>query len=261
MKVPNKKIGVLDLNIDNLFILNSLRQKFINDDIYYINDVSIENVDEMDKEELNQIVSKLISSLLEKEIDLLLVVSDSIIEFCEELFNDIKIPVIQIINETIEYVNEQYEHKNVGFLSSNSMIEANIYQKNIRYNHLYNMPGDELRDLIRKQLVKTSESFQEAKNIVAPVYKKELDIIVPSLINYLSVKTEINEFLKDVILIPVDEILVNLVINNLYPNQELPSKGKGMTYICSYVPNDVSAINRILKTKYKVIDLNIVLNK
>ena len=44
MKVPNKKIGVLDLNIDNLFILNSLRQKFINDDIYYINDVSIENV-------------------------------------------------------------------------------------------------------------------------------------------------------------------------------------------------------------------------
>ena len=102
---------------------------------------------------------------------------------------------------------------------------------------------------------------KEAKNIIAPVYKKELDIIVPSLINYLSVKTEINEFLKDVIIIPVDEILVNLVINNLYPNQELPSKGKGMTYICSYVPNDVSAINRILKTKYKVIDLNIVLNK
>ena len=40
-----------------------------------------------------------------KEIDLLLVVSDSIIEFCEELFNDIKIPVIQIINETIEYIH------------------------------------------------------------------------------------------------------------------------------------------------------------
>jgi len=256
MKLPNKKIGVLDLNIDNLFILDTLRKKFINDDIYYINDITIENVDEMDKEELNQAVNKLLNILLEKQIDVLLIVSDSIIEYCEELFVDLKIPVVKIVEDTINYVNEHYEYENVGFLASNSMIEANIYQKNIRYNHLYTMPGDGLRDLIRTHLVKTSESFQETKNVIAQVYKKELDIIVPSLINYLLVKTEITEFLKDVTLIPVDDVLTNNVGKILYPNNDYPEKGKGITYLLSNVALDVKAINRIIKTKYKIIDLN-----
>jgi len=118
------------------------------------------------------------------------------------------------------------------------------------------MPGDGLRDLIRTHLVKTSESFQETKNVIAQVYKKELDIIVPSLINYLLVKTEITEFLKDVTLIPVDDVLTNNVGKILYPNNDYPEKGKGITYLLSNVALDVKAINRIIKTKYKIIDLN-----
>ena len=59
------------------------------------------------------------------------------------------------------------------------------------------MNGDNLKNLIRNQLVKTTETFQEAKNVIASVYKKDLDLIIPSLINYLMVKTEINEFLKE----------------------------------------------------------------
>lgn len=256
MKPIKKNIGVLDLNIDNIYFLNKLREKFVNDDIYYINDLSIEDIDSMAVDEINKKINDLITYLMSKNIDILVVASDNIVEYCEELLNSLSIPVIQVVNETLNYVNENYEYKNIGFLSTTSMIKANIYQKNLRYNHLYNMPGDSLQQLIRTHLVKTTESFQEVKNIIAPVFKKDLDIVIPSLINYLMVTTEINEFLKEVEVIKIDEILCDIIQKQLYKLQDMPIKGKGKTYICLKDKIDISSLNRILKTKYNLIDIN-----
>lgn len=254
MKNIKKTIGVLDLNIDNISFLNALRNKFVNDDIYYINDLTIENIDEMDVEDINKNINNLITYLMSKQIDILVVVSDNIVEYCEELLNSLSVPVIQIVNETINYVNENYEYKNIGFLSTTSMIKANIYQKNLRYNHLYNMNGDDLKDLIRNHLVKTTESFQEVKTVIAPVFKKDLDIVIPSLVNYLMVTTEINEFLKDVEVIKIDELLCNSIQKQLYKLQELPIKGKGKTYLCLNDTVDEKQLKRLLNIKYNIIN-------
>lgn len=254
MKNIKKTIGVLDLNIDNISFLNVLRNKFVNDDIYYINDLTIENIDEMDVEDINKNVNNLITYLMSKQIDILVVVSDNIVEYCDELLNSLSVPVIQIVNETINYVNENYEYKNIGFLSTTSMIKANIYQKNLRYNHLYNMNGDDLKDLIRNHFVKTTESFQEVKTVIAPVFKKDLDIVIPSLVNYLMVTTEINEFLKDVEVIKIDELLCNSIQKQLYKLQELPIKGKGKTYLCLNDTVDEKQLKRLLNIKYNIIN-------
>lgn len=262
MKKINKKIGVLDMNIDSIYFLNALRNKFVNDDIYYINDTEIETFDEMDTKEIHNHVSNNINYLLSKNVDIIVVVSDSIVEYCEDLLQDIKIPVVKIVDETIEYVNNNFEYKKMGFLSTSTMIEANIYQKNFRYNHLFNMNGDKLKTLIRTHLVKTSESFQEVKNVIAPVFKKDLDVIIPSLINYLMVKTEINEFLKDVSIIPVDEILCNKVEGILYNEESLPIKGKGKTYVClNNDQMDLNQLNRLVKVKYQIININDKISK
>ncbi len=262
MKKINKKIGVLDMNIDNIYVLNAIRSRFITDDIYYINDTEMETFDEMDTKEIHNHVNNNINYLLSKNVDIIVVVSDSIVEYCEDLFQDIQIPVVKIVDETIEYVNNNFEYKNIGFLSTTTMIEANIYQKNFKYNHLFNMNGDKLKYLIRNQLVKTSESFQEVRNIIAPVFKKDLDVIVPTLVNYLMVRTEINEFLKDVSIVSVDEILCNKIEKIIYNDQKLPSKGKCKTYIClSKDEIDLKQLNRIVKIKYEIININDEISK
>lgn len=256
MKPQKKIIGVLDMNIDSIYILNALRKRFVNDDIYYIHDSNVETFDEMTQEDINKYVNEKIDLLLSKNIDLLVVVNDSIIEYCEELLSNVKVPLVQIVNESINYVNQNYEHKNFGFLATSSIIEANIYQKNFRYNHLYNMNGDNLKNLIRNHLVKTTESFQEVKNVIASVYKKDLDLIIPSLINYLTVTTELNEFLKDVDILPIDKVICDSITNILYKGVELPLKGKGKTYILSKEEVHVKQINRIVKDKYYLVKLD-----
>jgi len=257
MKKVNKKIGVLDMNIDNIYSLNLIRETFKNEDIYYINDTEIETFDEMDVKDIHEHVSENINYLLSKDVNVIVIVSDSIIEYCEDLISEIKIPIVNIVDECINYVNENYEYKNLGFLATSSIIEANIYQKNFRYNHLYNMYGDNLKQLIRNQLVKTTETFQEAKTVIAPVYKKDLDLIIPSLINYLMVKTEINEFLKDVDIVPIDKVICDKIKDIIYKDQELPIKGKGKTFICLNQENlDLNQLNRLVKVKYQIININ-----
>ena len=262
MKKVVKKIGVLDMNIDNIYLLNKLREVFKSDDIYYINDTEIETFDEMDVKDIHAHVSSNINYLLSKEVDVIVVASDSIVEYCSDLIQDINIPVINIVDECINYVNDKYEYKNLGFLATSSIIEANIYQKNFRYNHLYNMNGDNLKHLIRTQLVKTTETFQEARNIIANVYKKDLDLIIPSLINYLMVKTEINEFLKEVDIVPLDEILCEKVKATIYSKVTLPVKGKGKTFVCLNQDHiDFTQLNRLVKVKYQTININEELSK
>lgn len=253
MGVPNKNIGVLDLNIDNIYFLNALKDRFKNDNIHYINDMSIDNVDELSADDINKSINNVINYLMSKKIDVLVVVSDSVVEFCEEQLNSLSIPVINIVNESINYVNEQYEYKNFGFLSTTSMIEANIYQKNLKYNHLYSMYGDDLKILIRNQLVKTTESFQEVKNVIASIYKKDVDVIIPSLMNFLTVYTEIFEYIKDIDILPVDKILCDAVEKVLYNGQALPIKGNGKVNIYYNQEIDSKMIDRIVKVDYKLV--------
>lgn len=265
----NKRIGILDMTIDNMFLINMVRDIFKNDDIYYISDMNHTNTDvqldefEFDDEEkkekdINDIVSKNLNYLLSKDIDVLVIANDTIIEYCEELIESIKIPIVHIVNETINYINKNYEFKNIGFLACTSIMEANIYQKNFRYNHLYNMNGDVLRDIIQNQFVKTTETFQEVKNIVLPYRKKDLDIIVPSLVNFLMVDVEFGEWVKKATLLPIDKIICDAISHILYGKEEYvsPKKGKGKTYVFLDEDVDKTIINRFVKSKYELININ-----
>ena len=117
------------------------------------------------------------------------------------------------------------------------------------------MNADEMVNLVRTHLVKTTETFQEAKNIIAPVYKKDLDVIIPSHVNLLMIKTELFEFLKDVNVVPIDEIICDKLKQHLYGNNGLPIKAKGKTYL-NLKGNDSIELKRFLKHKYFVVEEN-----
>lgn len=188
-----------------------------------------------------------------KNIDLLLVISDTIVEYCMELVNSYSIPIIQIVEETIDYVNEQFEYKNLAFMACNNMIEANIYQKNFRYNHLYTLVADDMDKLLYEGKTKTSESFAQTRACLLATAKKDIDVIIPSKIHFLLLKTEIYEFLKNVIVVPIDEVLTTKVIESLYKKNPLPQKGKGKVII--HINKSISdkVLSKYLNIKYKII--------
>ncbi len=254
MEKEKKVIGVIDADNNNIYVLNTLYNTFKNCEILYYNTNTVEKYEGLDEETFVSDVKNSIDFLINNKVDILVVASDTIIEYCMPVIEEIKIPYILITEETINYINEKYEYKNLGFLACTSVIEANMYQKNFRYNHLYNMTSDSLTETLKNYKVKTSESFQETKMVVGPVSKKGLDIIIPSSINYLMLKTEIFEFLKEVDLLPIDEVIAEKVNTMLYNNLP-PIKGKTNVTIIETIDKDKKEFDKYLQCDYRVVNI------
>ncbi len=255
MEKNRKKIGVIDANNENIYLLNALNNAFKNCDILYFNIDTVEKYEGLDNETLVKDTKDAIEYLVSKNIDFLVFASDTIIEYYSDELEQLKVKYILITDCTINYINENYEYKNFGFMACTSVIEANLYQKYFRYNHLYNMTSDSLTETIKNFKVKTSESFQETRLVVAPVAKKGLDIIIPSSVNYLMLKTEINEFLKEVDILPIDEVICNNISTQLF-NNLLPVKGKTRVFILTKEIIAKDTFAKYMKCSYKMFNIN-----
>ena len=159
---------------------------------------------------------------------LLVIVNDTLIEYGKELFEELDVKKVYIVDEIIDYVNENYDLKNMAFFAPQGIIESNMYQKNFKYSRLYNLNADNMMESLNNALMKTSASFNDMKLALLPIYKKELDVIIPTLPNLLLFQTEIYEYIKsrDVDVVPVDKIIVSKTKKVLKTIKEIEFKDK-----------------------------------
>ena len=55
----------------------------------------------------------------------------------KEIYNNLNVDEYR--DYIINYVNEHYEHKNILFLAKSYIVKSAMYNKNFRYNRLYNV--------------------------------------------------------------------------------------------------------------------------
>jgi len=242
-------IGIIDMNINNISILNYLTPVFKHEDFIYINDLQQLEYEGLTPEAINERVKKNIDILLTCGIKLLIVVSNTIIEYCLPYLKKLPVPFISIVDVIIDYVNNKYEHKNMAFLASTNIMEANLYQKRFRYNHLYPLISDELDKIINDNKLKTNTSFSTTKELFKPVMKKDVDIIIPTTVNMMLMKTEINEYMPFINIVNIPELICDK-INNILTTPEM--KGKGKTTIYINVSKKKANFQHLLSVKYKL---------
>lgn len=218
----NRNIIVLDMGIGALSVLNLLKQELSNETIVYMNDLDIENYEGMEFYDIERRIEVLIERALKYNPKLILLANDTLIEYGKDYFEKLNIEKVYIVDEIIEYVNQNYELKNMAFFAPQGIIESNMYQKNFKYTRLYNLNADNMNRSLSNALMKTSESFNDMKIALLPVYKKELDLIISTIPNMLLFQTEIFEYVKgrDVDIIPLDKILVDSTIKKLNTIEE-----------------------------------------
>ena len=247
-------IGILDMGIESFNILSTLSQEFKYERFVYINDLKNYPYEGKKEEDILAYVKANVEVLLKEGIKLLIVSSDTIIEYCSDYLSSLKIPTLQLVSTLIDYVNQNYEQKNIVLLAKNAIIEANLYQKNFKYNHLYNIACDDLENIINSKLIKTSKSFSKTKETFKSVIKRDVNIVVTSSPYLLNLKTEILEYLK------IDEITdLGEIFAQKIREQKLPlyDKGKGKITIISNIEKKEFKIRTYWsKLKYQYLYLN-----
>lgn len=192
-----KPIILLDMGINGLSALNELASSIDNEDIIYMNDMLIDNYELLEEIDIQKRIDILLDRVKELDPKLIVIANDSLIEYGKEKLDALNVTYVNIVEEIIEYVNRGFEGKNMAFFATQGMIEANLYQKYITYSRLYNLNADNIMDSLSKARMKTSESFKDMKNALMPLYKKDVDLVIPTLPNIMLFKTEIMEYIDN----------------------------------------------------------------
>ena len=264
----NKPVVVLDLAYSSMYSLNKLKEALPYESIVYINDLEKDTYEATDADMIQDIpgiieeIKRLVDMALKYEPKLLVVASDSILEYGKEVLDNVNIPKIYITDVICEEVNKNFEFKNMAFFATQGIIEANLYQKNFHYSRLYNLNADNMMDALKNFKMKTSDSFNQVKIALYPMYKKDVDVIIPSISNILLFQTEIFEYAKDqnkdLSVLKIDEILANASKKMIKYNADMKLKAKKEVYI---LVNRIDKAQNIKELKLKEKDLKKTYNK
>lgn len=234
-------VVVLDLGYNALYALNAIKRELNNENIIYLNDLNKETYDVLSEEEifdLNAVlenIKELIARALKFSPKLIIVANDSIIEYGKELLDAVEVKKIYLTDVIIEEVNKNYEYKNMAFFAPQGIIEANLYQHNFHYTRLYNLNADNVTDALKNFKMKTSDSFNQVKNALLPLYKKDVDVIIPTFSNILLFQTEIFEYVKDqnkdVVILNIDDLLAENAKLSIGNVQSEKQKNKRSVFI------------------------------
>lgn len=189
-------IGILDSGVEGFNVLKTLSDKFKHERFVYINDLKNYPYFNMTEVEALELIKANVERLRQENIKLLIVTSDVIVDLAKEYLESLDIPVFDVVSLLIDFINDNYEQKNIALFARAEILEANLYQRNFKYNRLYNIASDELEELIKSNGLKTSQSFIKTKETFRMLKGKGLDVIIASSPYLILLKTEIEEFLS-----------------------------------------------------------------
>ncbi|MFA6627970.1 MAG: aspartate/glutamate racemase family protein [Bacilli bacterium] len=242
-------IGILDMNIENISILNDLAKAFPHEHFIYVYDPECPQYEGLSEEEIQLRVTKNLNYLISRQVKLIVTVSSTIVEYCRDLLEQAFVPVVNIVDSIVDEVNNRYEHKNMIFLANEYMVQANLYQKNLRYNHLYAIYSDNLNRLIKDQKMKTSDSFRLMRENMRLLLSKDVDVIVLGHVNLMLLKTEIHEFLPEADILDIGALLVEKVKAALLTVENMSMRGKQIIEIPQIASQQKADYSKILHIK------------
>ena len=195
--MKNKKlIGILDGGFEGINIFSRLVKDYPYERFIYLNDPDNYPYEGKEEKEILNCIKKNTEALLNLGVELILVVNNSVIEYGSEYFASLDKKILKFSDFVIDYVNEGYEHKNVGLLAKEYIIKANIYQKNIKYNHLYSIPSDTLDEIIINKEVKTAKSFRAVNEAFQNAKGKDYNILIVSDSYLNNLRIEFSEYVR-----------------------------------------------------------------
>ena len=255
-KVP---IGILDGGYEGINIFSNLCKMYPNESYIYINDVKNYPYEGKSTEDILSFVKKSVETLLSYEVGSIICVSASIHEYCSEYLSTLEVKYVSIVDSIIDYVNTNFDQKNMILLGKGYILKANMFQKNFRYNHLYNIPSDVLEKIIFEKKTKTAFSFQKVRETFHTIINKPIDllIIIDSFLNNLNL--EIKEYINAGTTLSLETILMDGLLDL---GLETYTSGKGKKIILSHITKKEFKENAYwLVTKYKYVDLDADENK
>ena len=130
--MDNRPIGIFDSGVGGLTVLKEIIKQCPNEDIVYLGDTKRFPYGSKSKESIIELTKKGINFLLSKNVKAVVIACGTATsQALEEMKNIYDIPIIGIINSTVDYIKEN-EYKKIGVIATTGTIRSKGWEKNIK---------------------------------------------------------------------------------------------------------------------------------
>lgn len=212
------RIGIFDSGVGGLTVLKNLYENHPNNEYIYFGDTLNLPYGNKSKEELINLADKDVEFLTTKNVDLIIIACGTVSSNCYEyLKNKYSIPIYDIINPTINYINNS-NYQNIGVIATEATINSHIFKKNIKKN-IFEIKTPDFVPIIE------NNNYQELENSInnyLKEYKEKIDLLVLGCTHYPIIKENLNKYFNNKVkLLDMSEPLLNKIKEGNTSNVEI----------------------------------------
>ena len=256
-------IGMFDSGVGGLTVFSEIVKCLPNEDIIYLGDTKNFPYGSKSKEAIIELSKKCVDFLISKNVKLIIIACGTATsQSLEELSKMYDIPIIGIIEPTIEYLKEN-NVKNVGIIATKGTIKSNAWENRIKNSiknvNVFNKACALLAPMAEEGWVNNEIAYYTIKEYMKDF--KNIDTLVLGCTHYPLFKDLIKKELGvSVDIVNTGEKLAKylkqyIIDNNLENYNEKP---KYELFLTDTECNFINVANKLLDNKIKKIDKVVV---
>ena len=256
-------IGMFDSGVGGLTVFSEIVKCLPNEDIIYLGDTKNFPYGSKSKEAIIELSKKCVDFLISKNVKLIIIACGTATsQSLEELSKMYDIPIIGIIEPTIEYLKEN-NVKNVGIIATQGTIKSNAWENRIKNSiknvNVFNKACALLAPMAEEGWVNNEIAYYTIKEYMKDF--KNIDTLVLGCTHYPLFKDLIKKELGvSVDIVNTGEKLAKylkqyIIDNNLENYNEKP---KYELFLTDTECNFINVANKLLDNKIKKIDKVVV---
>ena len=252
--MDNRPIGIFDSGVGGITVLKEIQKELPNEDYIYLGDTENFPYGEKSQDEIVKLAIKNVEYLIKKDVKIIVIACGTATsQAIESLHLKFDIPIVGIIEPTIQYVKKQ-KYKEIGVIATEGTIRNGAWEKKLKEN----IPNINVISRVCPMLATIAEegrtTGEEGRNAIReymkPFKEKRIDKIILGCTHFPIYEQVIRKELGyDVELINTGRTVSNylkkyLNEKNLMANKEI---GKIETYLTKEEKEFSNIMQNILK--------------
>lgn len=218
--MEKRPIGVLDSGLGGKLVLEELKKQMPEEKFIYLADIENFPYGDKTKERIIELTKINVKKLINQNVKLIVIACGTATsQALETVKKEIDIPIIGIIEPTVEYI-EKLNLKKVGVMATVGTIRSNAWEENLKKINtnikVVNRACPNLATLAEQGKETTKEAQEELKKDLEMLKKERVEAIILGCTHYPMYKEMIKkQFEYDVLLIDTGEILAKYLKEKL----------------------------------------------
>lgn len=256
--MENQPIGMFDSGVGGLTVYKEIKKAMPNEKIIYLGDTKNFPYGSKSKQSIIDLSKKNIDFLLEQNVKAIVIACGTATsQVLEEVQSIYKVPIIGIIQPTIEYIKSKENIKNVGVIATRGTIRSSSWEINLK-KQIENINVYNKECPLLAPMAEEGWTQNEIASLTIKEYLKDfpkLDALILGCTHYPLFEGTIKKYLDSVEIINTGKIIAKYLSNEFNKDnkeKKYSNDKKDEIYLTDTECNFVNVANTILNCEIDI---------